>query len=81
MKIALEIPDELFRQSKAAAAMRGESLKDFVTDSLRARLGMKEPGNPSPSGWRRVFGQASPEEVAEVDEIIVREFETIKAEF
>lgn len=77
MKTTLDIPDDVFRQSKAAAAMRGESLKDFVTESLRARLAGKDLEGPSVSGWRRVFGQATMEEVAEIDAIVAEELETI----
>ncbi len=77
VKTTLEIPDDVFRQSKAAAAMRGESLKDFVTESLRARLDEKGLEDPSVSGWRRVFGQAKLDEVAEVDAIVAEEFEAI----
>ena len=77
MKTTLEIPDKIFRQSKAAAAMRGESLKDFVAESLRARLAEMRSEEPAVSGWRRVFGQAKPAEVAEVDAIVAEEFETI----
>lgn len=77
MKTTLEIPDDVFRRSKAAAAMRGESLKDFVTESLRVRLAAESENDPAESGWRRVFGQAKPEEVAEVDAVVVEEFETI----
>ena len=77
MKTTLEIPDDIFRQSKAAAAMRGESLKDFVTESLRVRLAQEGSAELAVSGWRRVFGQAGPNEVAEVDKIIAEEFETI----
>ncbi|MCG8460506.1 MAG: hypothetical protein MI919_29845 [Holophagales bacterium] len=77
MKTTLEIPDDVFRQSKAAAAMRGESLKDFVTESLRVRLAETGPNEPAVSGWRRVFGQAKPEEVAAIDAIVAEELETI----
>ena len=42
MKTTLEIPDELFRQAKAKAAMEGRKLKDVVADGLR--LAVKEPG-------------------------------------
>lgn len=80
MKTTLEIPDEVFRKSKAAAAMRGESLKDFVTESLRGRLAETSSNEPAVSGWRRVFGQAKPDEVAEVDEIVAEEFETVDPE-
>lgn len=79
MKTTLEIPDEVFRQCKAAAALRGESLKDFVTESLRVHLEAKAAGKTAALGWQRVFGQALPEEVAEVDAIIDDEFGTVEA--
>jgi hypothetical protein len=41
VKTTLEIPDELFRQAKAKAAMEGRKLKDVVADGLR--LAVKEP--------------------------------------
>ena len=33
VKTTLEIPDDLFREMKAAAALRGIKLRDFVTDA------------------------------------------------
>jgi hypothetical protein len=38
MKTTLEIPDELFREAKAKAALEGRRLKDLVADGLRAVL-------------------------------------------
>jgi hypothetical protein len=38
MKTTIEIPDELFREAKARAAMEGIKLKDLVADALRAKL-------------------------------------------
>jgi hypothetical protein len=38
MKTTLEIPDDVFRQAKAQAALEGRKLKDLVADSLRATL-------------------------------------------
>jgi hypothetical protein len=38
MKMTLEIPDDLFREVKAKAALEGRKLKDVVTESLRAHL-------------------------------------------
>lgn len=35
MKTTVEIPDELFRQAKAKAALEGVKLKDLVADGLR----------------------------------------------
>ncbi|MEM6792396.1 MAG: hypothetical protein AAF725_00310 [Acidobacteriota bacterium] len=77
MKTTLEILDDVFRRSKAAAAMGSESLKDFVTESLRVRLAETSMNEPAVSGWRRVFGQAKPDEVAAVDAIVAEEFGTI----
>ena len=72
----LEIPDELFRQIKATAALRGESLEDFVTAALRAHLdSWPVEDAPSPRGWRIVFGRAKAQEVAEIDRIVAEELE------
>ena len=38
MKTTLEIPDDLFRKAKAAAALRGVKLRDFVAEALASRL-------------------------------------------
>jgi hypothetical protein len=78
MKTTLEIPDDLFKKSKAMAAMRGESLKDFVTEALQKHLGAQTAGDLSQRGWRSVFGQARQEEVATVDAVVAEEFERIE---
>jgi hypothetical protein len=38
MKTTIELPDELSRQVKAAAALRGQSMKQFLTDLLQREL-------------------------------------------
>jgi len=80
VKTTLEIPDEVYRQTKATAALRGESVKDFVTEALRARLVSEGVVTEVPSGWRSVFGKATAEEVAEVDARIAEELERIDRE-
>ena len=35
MKTTIELPDELYRRAKAAAAMRGRKFKDLVEEGLR----------------------------------------------
>lgn len=57
--------------------MRGERLKDFVTESLRFRLAQRNAEEAGVPGWRRVLGQAKPDEVAEVDAIVAEELEAI----
>jgi hypothetical protein len=77
MKTTLELPDDLFRRTKATAAMRGESLKEFVTEALQAHLERKTSGASAQRGWQSVFGQARREEVEPVDAVIAEEFEQV----
>ena len=39
MKTTIEMPDELFRKAKAVAALRGQSMKDFITQLLTREIG------------------------------------------
>ncbi len=38
MKTTLELPDDLYRQVKAVAALRGQTMKDWLTALLRREL-------------------------------------------
>jgi hypothetical protein len=77
VKTTLEIPDDLFRQTKAAAALRGESLKDFVTAALRAQVETLAAEAPRDRGWRSVFGRVRPEDVEEIERIVAEELERV----
>lgn len=44
MKTTVEIPDDLFREAKTAAARDGTKLKHLVADGLRLVLGKTKPG-------------------------------------
>jgi hypothetical protein len=77
MKTTLEIPDDLFKRIKATAAMRGESLKEFVTEALQEHLERQTASGSSQRGWRSVFGQATREEVESVDALVAEELERI----
>jgi len=46
MKTTIELPDELYRRAKAAAALRGCKLKDLVEEGLR--LALEAPQNVRP---------------------------------
>jgi hypothetical protein len=63
------------RNAKATAAIRGESLRDFVASALEARL--RSDSSAPRSGWRSVFGLARAVEVAEVDRIMSGDLETV----
>jgi ribosomal protein L12E/L44/L45/RPP1/RPP2 len=39
MKTTIEMPDELFRKAKAVAALRGQSMKDLITQLLQREIG------------------------------------------
>lgn len=81
MKTTIELDDELFRRTKAEAALRGESLKDLFTAALRDYLG--ETGRPHPdrpTGWRSVFGVADAAMVKQIDAVVAKEFERVEPE-
>lgn len=80
MKTTLEIPDDLFRRSKAMAALRGESLKHFVAEALRGHMEQQGPQSESVAGWRSVFGKARPEQVAEISRIVEQDLERVDPE-
>jgi len=77
MKTTIEIADDLFRRTKATAALRGESLKDFVAAALGFYLDRQSPESSTPSGWRSVFGSVQAKDVRQIDAIIDEEFERI----
>jgi hypothetical protein len=52
MKTRVELPDDLLRRTKAAAARNETSLSDFIAQSLEATLRAPLPA------WQRPFGKA-----------------------
>lgn len=48
MKTTVELPDELYRRAKVAAASRGEKLKDLVEEGLRRVLDAPEAAPQQP---------------------------------
>ena len=81
MKTTLDIADPLLREAKARAALDGQTLKAFVTDTLRSRLRSprSRAGSPPEPAWRRVFGalKHGRKALRELDAIVAREFESI----
>ncbi len=77
MRTTIQLPDDLFRRTKATAALNGESLKDFVAAAIAERLGRQGTALPERAGWRSVFGQASREHVREVDEAVAADLGTV----
>jgi hypothetical protein len=81
MKTTLEIPDDLFREMKAAAALRGVKIKDFVTDAISEQL-VRTKRAASP--WSKKRMPPPPEvakaELKRVHKLIERESERINLE-
>lgn len=83
MKTTIEIPDPLFRKAKSRAAERGQSLKDFVTDALQARLATApQGGHPGEPAWMDGFGKLRRlrKETARIQSMIDEAFEIVEAE-
>jgi hypothetical protein len=77
MKTSFDLPDQLLRKAKAAAAQRGVSLGEFVAEALREKLasdrGRARAHEPA---WMLGFGGLKHlhKETLRVQSIIDREF-------
>ena len=82
MKTTVEIPDDLFRRAKAAAARQGIPLKELITDALRDRLRCAGAARLQPPPWMQAFGQLRHlhRENKRVERVIAEEFESIDEE-
>lgn len=79
----MEIPDVLFRKAKARAAERGQSLKEFVTEALKARLAATPDGEgPQEPPWMGGFGQLRhlQAETARIQALIDDEHSVVEAD-
>jgi hypothetical protein len=80
MQVPFEIPDADYRKLQAQASLKGQSIPDFLLEVVQEKLSF-EGGEPSDVvGWQAAFGTASPEEMAEFQAIIDREFSQIDLE-
>jgi hypothetical protein len=50
MRTTIDIPEELLRQTKATAALRGVKMKDLVAELLQAGLSRSERPQQRPAG-------------------------------
>lgn len=83
MKTTLEIPDLLFRKAKSRAAARGQTLKEFVTEALQAKLSAySENDNAGEPRWMAGFGKLRHlrKESARIQKQIDDAFEVIEPE-
>lgn len=82
MKTTLDIPDDVFRAAKATAALRGTTLRELVTETLRHGLksGSRQ-GRAGEPAWMENFGGLSgiSAETRRIQALIDEEFEQIEA--
>ena len=83
MKTTLELPDDLFRLAKIAAARQGRPLKDIFAEALREKLIKDEQllGNSEPP-WMEYFGvfgdsEENQTETRRIQEVVDTEFGTV----
>jgi hypothetical protein len=74
VKTTIDLPESLLRAAKAAAALRGESMKTFVRRALEDHC---RPSRKAQPAWKAVLGRADRKAVAAVDELIEAELSTI----
>lgn len=84
MKTTLDIPDPIFRQAKARAALRGVSLRQFVTEAIEEKVTAPASGRTGAAEppWMRGFGAlaALHQETRKVDACIAEAFEVLGEE-
>ncbi len=78
MTTTIEIPDSVYSQVQAHAALQGTTIDAFLMEAIRDKLA--EERIPADRGWRSVFGMGDKEAVAEVQRIIDEEFSKIDPE-
>ena len=80
----MELPDEVFRQAKARAALRGIPLRQFVSEALEEKLSAiaASPANAKEPPWMQGFGALADlkEENRRVEAVIAEAFETLEPE-
>ncbi len=80
MKTTLDVPDSLYRQIKARAALKGQTIRAFFLDAIQDKLKAEREGSNKTTGWRSVFGKATKDDVSQLQQVLDDEFSKIDAE-
>lgn len=70
MKTTLTLSDEVFRQAKARAALRGQSLGKFMEQSLVKALAAGEESQKGLGHWLRCLPRVSPAGAADLEQTL-----------
>lgn len=68
MKTTLVLPDDIFRQAKARAALKGQSFGKFLEQGLRRMLDEREETSSLASSWIRQLPRVSAGAAADLDQ-------------
>jgi hypothetical protein len=68
MKTTLVLPDDIFRQAKARAALKGQSFGKFLEQGLRRMLDEREETSSLASSWVRQLPRVSVGAAADLDQ-------------
>jgi len=70
MKTTLTLSDEIFREAKARAALRGQSLGKFMEQSLVKALAENDETQRGVGAWVRSLPRVSPTAAADLEQIL-----------
>lgn len=80
MRTTVDIADSVYRQVKARAALRGQTVRAFLLEAINEKLSAENAPESGPSGWRAVFGKAPRRTIEDLQKEIDREFSRIDPE-
>ena len=72
MTTAIELPNSVYNQAKAHAALQGTTVDAFLVEAILAKLAREK--DQDGHGRRSAFGKGDKEAVAEVQRILDEEF-------
>jgi hypothetical protein len=70
MKTTLSLPDDIFRQAKARAALKGQTFGKFLEQGLRRMLQECDEPPSQASLWVRRLPRVSPAAAAELEKTV-----------
>ena len=80
MRTTVDIADSIYRQVKARAALRGQTVRAFLLEAINEKLSAENAPTSGPAGWRSVFGKAARRSIEDLQKEIDREFSRIDPE-
>jgi Arc/MetJ family transcription regulator len=76
MKTTIDLPDDLYRETKALAALSGRTVKDLITELVRERV-ERERSSDTARGWRSAFGKVPSRAAAKIQAVVDEEFSQV----